>query len=138
MSDEDIRKRWQTEGPNMGETEMAEWLGHPVEARSNDGWIEGLPDKPGDYWFYRVEAGYPRLSRVEPGRALMPGSGPLTCICGDFLYARDFDGVRRRIWHKSLILPEPPEFDRTCPTCKGTPPRWQWDMCRDCRGTGTL
>ena len=100
------------------------------------GWSEGLPTEPGDYWFYRVQAGYKGLSRVVQGRSAFSGNGILMHLAGDFMHDRDFNGTTSRIWHMPMTLPEPPEFDRTCPTCKGQNPSWK--RCFDCNDTGEL
>jgi len=99
-------------------------------------WIEGLPTEPGDYWFYRVRPGYKSLSRVVQGRSALTGDGSLMYIADDFLWERDFNGSTSRVWHMVLTLPKPPEFDRTCPTCKGQNPKWK--RCFDCSDTGEI
>jgi len=99
-------------------------------------WIEGLPTEPGDYWFYQISAGHKSFSRVTQGTAATTGDGSLMCIASDFLRERDFNGTTKRVWHKPLVLPAPPDFDRTCPTCEGKTSAWK--RCYDCGDTGEL
>jgi len=101
-------------------------------------WIEGFPTEPGDYWFYRTYPGAPSLSKVAQGYSAMSGNGVLIHIAGDFLYPGDFGTPLYRIWHMPLTLPDAPDFDRTCPTCKGTGERSFDQKCFDCNGTGKL
>jgi hypothetical protein len=100
-------------------------------------WIEGLPTEPGDYWFYQTYPGHKTLSRVIQGDAALSGNNRLICVAGDFIYAESIDGKLKRVWHKPLKLPDPPEFDRTCPTCKGER-RFSWNRCYDCGNTGEI
>jgi len=96
-------------------------------------WFEGLPTEPGDYWFYVQCADDP--PRVLQGRSSMSGSGTLTHIASDFLYAEDFGKPPRgRVWHCRLKLPNPPIFDRTCSSCEGS----GYQECCDCRGKGKI
>ena len=100
-------------------------------------WVEGLPTEPGTYWFFVVDG--PR-SRTKQGRSFYSGNGVLLHVDDDFLYAREFEGPLRRVWHMPLVLPAPPEFDATCPSCKDGK-RFSWSRepdCIDCRGTGKL
>ncbi len=105
----------------------------------NNGWIEGLPTEPGDYWFYRyrVLRGCKSLSAVEQGSAFVPASGGIMCVAADFLYPQSFNGTTNRVWYKRLVLPVPPNFDRTCPECKGAD-EWVRKRCFHCSGTGEL
>lgn len=100
-----------------------------------DGWIEGLPTEPGDYWFYVLHAGYP--SKVKQGRSAYSANGILMHVATDFLYPQEYGTPTRRVWHRRLVLPDPPEFDRTCPSCDGKGKKHYRD-CFDCRGKGEI
>ena len=98
-------------------------------------WIEGFPTEPGDYWFYMTNPGYPNLSRPIAGRTNRNGQGNLMHVAEDFLRPETFKDALHRIWHRPLDVPEPPDFDRTCPTCEG---KKTYTRCFDCSGTGEL
>lgn len=103
----------------------------------DDGWVEGLPTEPGDYWFYRTNPGHMSLSRVTQGHTSKNTSGSLLSVASDFLYESSFNGTTKRVWHKPLILLASPSFDRTCPTCKDAH-KWAKERCFDCKGTGEI
>lgn len=98
-------------------------------------WVEGLPTEPGDYWFYKTWPGNKNLSGVIQGTARPMSDGRLMCIAQDFVREDNFNGTTKRVWHKKLTLPEPPDFDRTCPTCEG---KKSYRSCFDCGDTGEL
>ena len=101
-----------------------------------DAWIEGFPDKPGDYWFFVVDVGRSQNARVVQGYAKEDSAGNMMYVADDFLSQASFDRGGRRLWYQPLALPEPPEFDRTCPECKDESSKWY--RCGTCPGTGEI
>lgn len=108
-----------------------------ITSEGNDGWVEGLPEQPGDYWFYEVTAAYPGLSVPKQGRTELCSDGRLMSIARDFIREESYGRPTRRIWHKPLVLPDPPVFDSKCPTCAERS-EWHKLHCGDCLGTGHL
>ena len=99
------------------------------------GW-RGFRKNREDYWFYVLNAGY--QSSIRQGRTTLTCNGALMHIATDFLRPESFGkSPLRRVWHMRLALPSPPDFDRTCPSCKGHG-ETGWRTCHDCRGKGQL
>jgi hypothetical protein len=105
------------------------------DTTGNDGWIEGLPTEPGDYWFYDTQSGY--AATVQQGQSVHSANGVLIHVTTYFLRPEQYGTPLRRVWHKPLVVPDPPVFDRTCPTCKGTK-KHDFNECWDCRGKGKI
>ena len=97
----------------------------------SDEWIEGLPEEPGDYWFYITRPPYE--ARVELGRASISSNGKLMCLATDFIWDKPDPKSNKRYFYRPATVPEPPEFDKTCRACDGNSPSWR--VCGDCNNT---